>query len=192
MEERSPGRPRDPETEQRILEVTLQQLAQEGYSRMTLDSVAATAGVSKPTIYRRWAGKADLATAALRTIQLNEPAVNTGTTVGDLTATLENFCRSLLRPNGMSLIGTVLAEEGHTPELLTLFRERLVAPRRQMLRSILERARQRGELRAGVSIDAAVNLMVGSFYARYIASSSVTPRFAREVVDIVWAGLQKL
>lgn len=192
MEERSPGRPRDPETEQRILEVTLQQLAQEGYSRMTLDSVAATAGVSKPTIYRRWAGKADLATAALRTIQLNEPAVNTGTTVGDLTATLENFCRSLMRPNGMSLIGTVLAEEGHTPELLTLFRERLVAPRRQMLRSILERARHRGELRAGVSIDAAVNLMVGSFYARYIASSSVPLRFAREVVDIVWAGLQKL
>lgn len=192
MEERSPGRPRDPETEQRILEVTLQQLAQEGYSRMTLDSVAAMAGVSKPTIYRRWAGKADLATAALRTIQLNEPAVNTGTTVGDLTATLENFCRSLMRPNGMSLIGTVLAEEGHTPELLTLFRERLVAPRRQMLRSILERARQRGELRAGVSIDAAINLMVGSFYARYIANSSVPPRFAREVVDIVWAGLQKL
>jgi AcrR family transcriptional regulator len=169
----------------------LRLLAEDGYSRMSLDAVAAEAGVSKPTIYRRWSSKADLATAALRTIQTSEPAVATGSTVGDLTATLQNFSRSLLRPNGMSLIGTVLAEEVHTPELLALFRERLVAHRRQQLHQILRRAQQSKELRPGVSLDAAVNMLVGAFYARYLASSTVPPSFAKELVDIVWKGLSK-
>ena len=92
--ENAPGRPRDPETEQRILDAALRLLAEEGYSRMSLDGVAAEAGVSKPTIYRRWSSKADLATAALRGIQTAEPRPDTGSTVGDLTASLENFSRS--------------------------------------------------------------------------------------------------
>lgn len=190
-DEKLPGRPRDPETERRILDVTLRLLAEEGYSRMSLDNIALAAGVSKPTIYRRWPGKADLATAALRTLQLSEPPVDTGSTKGDLTATLENFSRSLLRPNGMSLIGTVLAEEAHTPELLALFRERLVAPRRQMLRVILDRAKRRGELRRGANLDAAINLMVGAFYARYLAASTVPSGFPRELVTLVWPGLAR-
>jgi len=189
--EKSAGRPRDPDTERRILDVTLRHLAEEGYNRMSLDNIAIAAGVSKPTIYRRWPGKADLATAALRTFQMAETPVNTGTTPGDLTATLENFSRSLLRPNGMSLIGTVLAEEVHTPELLALFRERLVSPRRQMLRVILERARKNGELRRGANLDAAVNLLVGAFYARYLASSAIPPDFPRELVKLVWPGLAR-
>src|SRR5260370_12553531 len=111
----APGRPGDPDVEKRILEVTLRQLAEGGYSRMSVDGVAAEANVSKPTIYRRWAHKADLVTAALRTIQLSEPPVATGSSVDELTSILKNFRRSLLRPNGMSLVGTVLAEEHHTP-----------------------------------------------------------------------------
>lgn len=186
-----PGRPRDAETEQRILEAALRLLAGDGYSRMSLDAVAAEAGVSKPTIYRRWSSKADLATAALRTIQLAEPRPDTGSTVGDLIATLENFSRSLLRPNGMSLIGTVLAEEAHTPDLLRLFRERIVAPRRAMLRAILERGVQRGEIREGADLDTAVQMLVGAFYARYLAASRVPAGFARELVELTWQGLAK-
>ena len=188
-EEKSAGRPRDPETERRILDATLRHLAEEGYSRMSVDNIALSAGVSKPTIYRRWPGKADLATAALRTLQLSEPAVDTGSTTGDLIATLENFSRSLLRPNGLSLIGTVLAEEAHTPELLALFRERLVVPRRRMLRDILEHAKRNGELRRGANLDAAVNLLVGAYYARYLAASAIPAGFSRELVLLVWPGL---
>jgi AcrR family transcriptional regulator len=59
----------DVEAEARILQAALRLLAEQGYTRMSLDGVAEEAGVSKPTIYRRWSSKADLATAALRTIQ---------------------------------------------------------------------------------------------------------------------------
>ncbi|MGH9667329.1 MAG: TetR/AcrR family transcriptional regulator, partial [Bryobacteraceae bacterium] len=133
---RRPGRPRDPEVETRILGIALRQLGEQGYSRMSLHQIAAEAGVSKPTIYRRWSGKADLATEALRSLQLSESLVATGTTTGDLAGILQNFRRSLLRPNGMALIGTILAEETHTPELLSLFRERIVGPRRKVLRLV--------------------------------------------------------
>ncbi len=185
------GRPRDKETERRILEVTVRLLAEEGYSRMSIDGVAAAAGVSKPTIYRRWPGKADLATAAICTIRLAEPEVSNGSTVGDLTAALQNFSRSLLRPNGMALVGTVLAEEGHTPELLALFRERLVMPRRTIIRGILERARRHRGLRPGVDLDASVSMLVGAFYARYLATSNVPSRFAQTIVETVWPGICK-
>lgn len=188
-EKSTPGRPRDPETERRILAVTLRHLAQDGYARMSLDNIAIDAGVSKPTIYRRWPGKADLATAALRTLQLAEPSVDTGTTPGDLAQVLANFSRNLLRPNGMSLIGTVLAEEAHTPDLLALFRQRIVAPRRQMLRGILQRARRNGELRRGANIEAAINMLVGAFYARYLSGDPIPETFARDTVKIVWPGI---
>jgi len=189
--DRAPGRPREPETEERILNTALRLLAADGYSRMSLDAVAVEAGVSKPTIYRRWSSKADLATAAIMTIQVAEPRVSTGSTRGDLTGVLENFSRSLLRPNGMSLIGTVLAEEAHTPDLLRLFRERIVAPRRAMLRQILNKAQQQKELRAAVDIDCAVNMLIGAYYARYLSGGRIAASFARELVDIVWSGIAR-
>lgn len=187
--DRAPGRPRDPEVERRILEVALEQLSELGYNRMSLDSIAEKAGASKPTIYRRWANKADLATAAISTVRLNEPPIDTGSTEGDLTGILENFRKSLLRPNGMALIGTVLVEEGHTPELLDLFRERVVKPRREMLRQVLEQARERGELRANADTEAAINMMVGSFYAHYMVNPKVSSDYAERVVKVVWSGI---
>jgi AcrR family transcriptional regulator len=186
---RAPGRPRNKDTEERILKAVLRQLAEVGYTRMSLDAVAAEAGASKPTMYRRWPSKADITTAALRTIQLAEPPAQTGASLGDLKATLRNFRNSLLRPNGMSLIGTVLAEEAHTPELLRLFRERIVAPRRAMLRAILDRAAARNELRPNADLDCAVNMLVGAFYARYLATSRVPPSYPDELAEIVWNGI---
>lgn len=187
--DRAPGRPRDPEVERRILEVTLDQLTDLGYNRMSLDSIAEQAGASKPTIYRRWANKADLATAAISTMRLNEAPVDTGSALGDLAGILHNFRKSLLRPNGMALIGTVLVEEGHTPELLELFRERVVKPRREMLRQVLERARAGGELRQDADTEAAINMLVGAFYAHYVASPKLPADYAMRVARVVWGGI---
>jgi AcrR family transcriptional regulator len=186
-----PGRPRNVETERRIVQIALERLAEEGYSRMSLDDIALRAGVSKPTIYRRWKGKADLATAAIRTLQIAEPAVATGSQRGDLVGILRNFRRSLLRPNGLSLIGTVLAEEAHTPELLRFFRQRIVAPRRRMLRVVLERAAAAGQLRRGVDPATAAALLIGAFYAKYLAGPRIPARFPEDVVRMVWDGIAR-
>lgn len=186
----SPGRPRDAETERRILEAALRLLRENGYDGMSVDAVALEAKVSKPTIYRRWASKEELATAAVSTLRLVEPPIAAGTAKQELIRALDNFSRSLLRPNGMSLIGTVLAQELHTPDLIRLFRERIVRPRRQLLRAILERARKNGEIRRDADLESAVNLLIGAFYARYLVDSKVPTNFARDLVNLLWKGLE--
>lgn len=186
-----PGRPRDGGAEQRILDVTLAHLSRDGYSRMSIDGIAQAAGVSKPTIYRRWPGKEDLAVAAVAQLQVSEPAVLEQDTAAALTAILGNFRKSLLRPRGMALLGTVLAEEEHAPRLIELFRERIVSTRRTMLRTVLERAAARGELQPEADLDAAVAMLVGSFYARYLAGQAIKPDWPTRVVAMVWPGLAR-
>jgi AcrR family transcriptional regulator len=186
---RAPGRPREPETDERILDATYRLLAQHGYVRMSMDAVAAEAGVTKPTIYRRWPAKIDLAMAALVAYRdTSRPAV-VGDTRADLVAEMEHFRRAIARPYGMSLLGTVLAEEHETPELLAAFRENLVVPRRRALRAILEAAQARGELRAGADVDLAANMLVGAFYAQYLAGSPFASDWSEKLVATLLAGL---
>src|SRR5262245_33148982 len=185
------GRPRCPETDQRILEATLSQLADEGYTRMSVEAIARAACTTKPTIYRRWPGKEALAIAALAHLQAHDQPEPTGATGADLIAILRDFQRKLLRPNGMAMIGTLLAEEPHTPGLIRRFREKIVQPRRRGLLAILKQARDRGELREGADLDAAVNLLVGSFYARYLTGDGLPANWPRRVVAVVLRGLTR-
>jgi len=182
---RAPGRPREPQTDERILDAALRLMAQQGFVRMSMDMVATEAGVTKPTIYRRWPSKIELAMAALVAYcDVTLPTV-VGDTRTDLITELEHFRHAILRPNGMSLLGTVLAEEHETPELLAAFRKYLVTPRRQRLTAILAAAQTRGELRPDADIGLAVNMLVGALYAQYLAATPFAEDWCERVVDAV-------
>ena len=183
------GRPRSEAVDAAILDAAMAEMAERGYARMSVDAVAARAGVGKPTIYLRHASKAELATAALAAFQQRALPRPTGDTRADLVALLRHLRRGVERPFGMAMIGTVLAEEAHTPELLALFRERLVAPRRAALRRVLDAARDRGELREDADLDAAVAALVGAYYARYLDGRPFPRRWPTPVVDVVLGGL---
>jgi AcrR family transcriptional regulator len=186
---RAPGRPREPETDARILDATFRLMAQHGYVRMSMDAVAAEAGVTKPTIYRRWPTKIELAMAALVAYcDASRPDV-VGDTRADLIAEMTHFHRAISRPYGMSLLGTVLAEEHETPELLAAFREYLVAPRRRALRAILDAAAARGELQEGADLGLAVNMLVGAFYAQYLAATPFADDWGEKLVEALLRGL---
>jgi AcrR family transcriptional regulator len=187
---RAGGRPRSGRADAAILDAALAEMAERGYARMSVDAVAARAGVSKPTIYLRHSCKADLATAALAAFQQRALPAPTGDTRADLVALLRHLRRGVERPFGMAMIGTVLAEEDHTPQLLALFRERLVAPRRAAIRAVLEAARDRGELRAGADLDAAVQALAGAYYAQYLSGAPFPRRWPGSVVDVVLDGLR--
>lgn len=189
-ETKTAGRPRSGDKQAAILQSALRLLATQGYTRMTLDQVAAVAGVSKSTIFLRWKTKADLVTAALASVRMTGASAPTGDARTDLVAILEDFAATVERVHGMALIGTCLAEEAHTPELLTLLRERTVRPRRALLRTVLEQARDRGVIRPDADLDAAVSALLGPFYADYMARSSARPEWARLAVDLVLAGLR--
>jgi AcrR family transcriptional regulator len=190
MQGRPPGRPRSTGVDEAILAAALAELGERGYARMSVDAVAARAGVSKPTIYLRHPTKADLATAAIASMRTQPRPAPTDDVRADLIAHLRLLHAGLARPNGMTMLGTVLAEERETPELLALFRERLVAPRRRELRAVLEAARDRGELRRDASLDVAVTALVGGFFARYLAGDSLGGRFVTTLVDTVLDGVR--
>jgi AcrR family transcriptional regulator len=187
---RAPGRPRSASADEAILAAALAELGERGYARMSVDAVAARAGVSKPTIYLRHPTKADLATAAIASMRVRPRPAPTDDVRADLVAHLRLLRAGLERPNGMTMFGTVLAEERETPELLALFRERLVAPRRRELRAVLEAARNRGDLRRDANVEVAVNALVGAFFARYLAGDSLGGRFITTLVDTLLDGLR--
>jgi len=188
---RPPGRPRSARVDEAILSAARAELAERGYARMSVDAVAARAGVSKPTVYLRHPTKADLATAAIASMRADLRPAPTGDVRADLIAHLRLLRAGLERPYGMATLGTVLAEEHETPELLALFRERLVKPRRRELRAVLEAARERGDVRADVNLDVAVSAFVGAFFARYLAGESLGGRFVSVLVDTVLDGLRE-
>ena len=107
----------------------------------------------------------------------------------DLVAHLRLLRAGLECPYGMAMLGTMLAEEHDTPELLKLFRERLVAPRRRELRAVLEAARARGGASYGANVEVAVNASVGGLLARYLADAALGGRFVATLVDTVLDGL---
>lgn len=188
--ERGPGRPREPETDQRILEAALRLMAQGGFVRMAIDQVAAEAGVTKPTIYRRYPSKIQLALAAIQSFCDEDPPVYSGDTRADLVAQMRQLQRALDRPHGMAMLGTMLAEEPANPELLANFREALIFPRRRAISAILERARARGELRPDADLGLAINMLVGAYYAQYLAGAPFAESWPEQVSDALLAGLR--
>jgi Tetracyclin repressor-like, C-terminal domain len=104
----------------------------------------------------------------------------------DLVAELTAFRTGVTRPDGLSLVGTML-QRGTEPELLRLYRERLVIPRRTRLRTILERALTRGLLPGG-DLDLAVASLTGSFYALALAGSIPT-RWPTRAAAHAWRSL---
>ncbi|MEM9798741.1 MAG: TetR/AcrR family transcriptional regulator [Planctomycetota bacterium] len=187
-EARPRGRPRDPSIDRAILETTLDHLARYGYAGMSITGIAEDAGVTKPALYRRFDGKADLATAALMHLQAGEPPAQSDDLETDLVALLRGFQRSLMRPNGFATLGTLLSEEERTPELIALFRRRISRRRRAMFRAAFEGAIERGELERDYDVEAAVNMLIGSLYARYIAEGRIPRDWPRRVVAALFAG----
>ena len=183
---RGRGRPRSQRADRAILEAAFDLLSEQGYTRMSMDAVAARAGVTKPTVYLRYKGKADLATAALAAHDPGEPPAETGDLRADLIAHLRHLRRGIERSVGLAMIGNVLAEERHTPELLERFRERVLAPHRAELIGALQRAQERGDLAPGADLDAAVHMLTGAYYAQYLAGDPFSLRWPEAEVDVCW------
>jgi AcrR family transcriptional regulator len=139
------GRPRDPSCDAAILEATVELIAEVGYDRTSLDAVAARAGVSKPTIYRRWPeGKEQLVSVAVAKCKAQVPLADTGSLRGDLVAEAEHMI-SGMRENAHLAAG-LTQRLRESPQLAQVFREQIVGAQRKRFDSIVRRAVDRGEL----------------------------------------------
>ncbi len=186
---RAPGRPRSEEADRAIVEATLRLLREVGYERMSLESVARAAGVGKATIYRRHRDKPDLAAAAVETVGGDVLApVDTGDTRSDLLEMVRRFV-AVMAAVGMPMVEALMAERVRHPELMERFRARVVLPRRALLRSLLERGITRGEVRADVDPELAVDALIGPLFSRHLALGEVPGDWPERIVDSVWRGL---
>lgn len=141
------SRRRGAELEQAILEAAWAELNDVGYAALTIEAVAARAGTSKPVIYRRWPGRAELVLAAwARQRPAPAPATDTGSLRTDLLALFGRIAR---RAEGMmsEVVAGVMGEAFRHPEVAEILRDRLrSAPLGDWVVSIIERAVERGEL----------------------------------------------
>lgn len=180
------GRPRETDKDERILRAALELLRREGYDGMSVEAVARAAGVTRPTVYRRWPTKEDLATAAVHTLSWHDQPTESDDPWRDLERELAATVAAIARPNGMAFIGTLLAEEHRTPTLIGLFRERVVATRRSRVRAALERAAGAG---CEADLDLVVNMLLGTFYAAYLAGTPMEPTWTERAVELLRNGI---
>lgn len=185
----SPGRPRSLESDRVILETTLRLIATEGYVRMSMDEIASEAGVSKSTIYLRYDSKEDLATAALAYLRIEHAPSANNDVRSDLIEQMLHFRHTFDELSGMSMLGTILMEERHTPKLLELWRERTSSPYRRVLKEILEHAQERGEIRVDGDLGTAIDMLLGAYYARYLSEEPFTNNWPQPLVNAVLRSL---
>ena len=190
QEPRGRGRPTDPDLERRILDAARHRLATSGYSRMTVADVAADAGVTRPTVYKRWPSKAELVTAALRYSVVSEEVARRG--VADLpareaiVAVLRAMSDVVARPEGIGLIGSVLVEDRHTPGLLDQVRQHLVEPGHRQLVTVLERAQRDGLIRPDADLDSIVTMLYGAVLVEYLRHGAIDDAVIDRLLAAVW------
>ncbi len=160
-------------TETAILNATRELLAESGVRGLTIEGVAARAGVAKTTIYRRWRSKDELALAVL--IDMVENVVATPD-LGDTEKELVAFVDAAVRILGSTLMGRVMqglvSDLATDPELARAFRERVVTMRVAEVRRLIERGIGRGEIRPDADVELAHELLFGPVYYRLLLSGA--------------------
>jgi len=186
----APGRPRSAEADRAILDATVELLYSDGYAGMSMEAVAEAAGVGKTTVYRRYRDKADLVTAAIAAMRGIDEMPDSGDTRADVLEMLQRVVRSKERVQSMRLLGTLWAEEERNPDLVRLFRERVIKPRRAMIIDVLRRGQDRGELRDDFDPALVTEMMVGAHFARQFNGRPFPRDWAEQIVGTIWPALQ--
>jgi AcrR family transcriptional regulator len=177
--------------ESAILEATIALLAELGFGGLTIDGIAARAGVGKATIYRHWSSKAEVALEAFRAFipPLDDP--DTGSFTEDVRSVIHQIVDGLSNSPLAGILPSLVDAAERDPEVERLFKE-FGGTRRAVLRGIFTRAAQRGELRDDLDADVAIDLLVGPIFTRRLVSRvPVTRKHANAVLDLVLPVFQR-
>lgn len=179
-------------TRRRVLDATMELIDRRDYRSVTIDAVARTSGVSKSTIYRHWPSRQVLVLEAY-TLKTNRSTVVRDT--GDALRDLRHYVAALAACLGpgdhaastvTGLIADALADEAFA----ALYRQTLLRERRHVFLAILVRGQQRGQVRADLDLEAAVDALYGAIHHRLLVSGQPTDlRFVDALVDVVAGGL---
>jgi len=184
------GRPRSEAARRAILEAARETLEEGGLLAVTMEGVAARAGVGKPTVYRHWSNRHELAMAALIAasgeVQTPSPA---SAPIDALRAQLHQMAALFASGTGRHVAAVIASGHGET-ELSKAFRSHFVQARREEGRRLLEGAIMAGDLRADVPVETALDLVYGPiFYRLTMGHAPVDSRFVDALLDELVRGL---
>ena len=165
---RGRGRPRSGSVDAALAKAAAEEFLEFGYRDMTMESIAARAGVSKVSLYRRWSSKEAVVADVLRGMGEARPPEDCGTLEADVFALLKDAIESPDARSAATVLMRTMGEISGSPELLALYRTHLLAPRLAQLRAIVVRAASRGEIRPDVAPDVAGAMIAGPLFLYYL------------------------
>ncbi|MGW3545541.1 TetR/AcrR family transcriptional regulator [Nocardia niigatensis] len=183
------GRRRNEATRQAILDASLRLLGESDGAPVTIDAIARAAGVGKQTVYRWWPSKgAVLLDALTERSALEVPPLDSGSLRTDLRTLMASTFLGAQRSSTAPALRTLVREAAHDPHLAELLRT-FTAQRREAVRAVLERGRQRGELSAGADVDLMIDQFYGVFWYRFILGHApLDDALAERLTDSILAG----
>ena len=194
---RPPGRPREEATERAITAAARSVLADKGVSRMSMELVAAKAGVAKSTLYRRWPSKVELAVHAVAATFDEIEVDDHGSLEADMRAGIGEAARLLRDPSTGGAYAALLAESARDPEGVgRQVRESLSTRLHALVATSVERAIGRGEIRPDrVDVDLLADVVVGSVMHRALATGEPDDEFVDALIallaDVAYARLRR-
>ncbi|OIK06332.1 TetR/AcrR family transcriptional regulator [Streptomyces monashensis] len=153
-----------------ITEAAFAELAEAGYARMSMESVARRAGVGKAALYRRWPSKQAMVTELIgsRVSEALPPTPATGALHTDLRELLATFRDQLAHPLLARIAAALFAEASHDGALAEGLHTGVTAPRREAARTILQDAIDRGELPPELDLDLGIDLLIAPLAFRVL------------------------
>lgn len=183
------GRPRSDTAHTAILDATAELLTA-GLDDVTMEAIAARAGVSKATIYKWWPTKLAVALEAFGARMAQAVAIpDTGNACTDFIQELDAAMTYYQSPEGRAF-ATLLSQSQSSPDARDTFRARFLDERRSVVREIWQRGVDRGELRADIDPDTAMDLIYGPAIFRLLTGHA--PLNAASAVAITTAALEGL
>lgn len=178
---RKQGRPRSAKAHKAILDATLCELQDKGFAALTVDSIAAKAGVSKATIYRRWPSKNALCLAAFDSLpEINVP--DTGSIYEDLKTIMVQFLGFLETTPSMSALASLTEKRTHNPDIADAL-DLEMNRRREPLRTIVRRGITRGEIARSIDVELLIDAVMGPLLMRQLILASPAHKSNVQMVD---------
>ena len=187
---RKPGRPPSEQARRLALETAYRILIEEGLGRLTIERVAAESGVSKPTIYRTWTNAQDLAMAAFMAHPPSDEPVSRANSVrARLRAHLAGVIGTFATARGRQITLTMASADPDS-ELAKAFRNQVILKSREAGRQIIESAMSLREIRSGLDIDVALDMIYGPLFFRLLVGHRpLSLQLAEQLVETLFSGV---
>jgi AcrR family transcriptional regulator len=185
------GRPRSEPAHRALLEAALREFAARGYEAMSLEAIAAAAGVSKLTLYRRWDSKLALVRELLQSVSDETPIEDQGSLEENLRVLLREAYQASITSLAGQIIPRIVGEVASHPELLEVYRKEILRPRLERLKVLIALAHERGELREDLPFTVLADMFAGPIFYHLTVLALVEPNQPDDVPELLTQAILK-